>query len=165
MTVRNPEELYELDSELPELSRPVLLHSLDGFVDAGSTGQLIRDHILDTLEHRIIGRFDVDSLMDYRARRPVMVYDQDHWESYEPPELAIHLASDAAGVPFLFLTGPEPDFRWPTFIDAVVGLTRDLKVRTVVGLGAFPAPTPIRARGCRLRTPCRARRCRARWCP
>src|SRR5258708_12531403 len=93
MTVRNPEELYELDSELPELSRPVLLHSLDGFVDAGSTGQLIRDHILDTLEHRIIGRFDVDSLMDYRARRPVMVYDQHHWESSEPPAPPIHLAS------------------------------------------------------------------------
>jgi PAC2 family len=116
MTVRNPEELYELDSELPELSRPVLLHSLDGFVDAGSTGQLIRDHILHTLEHRIIGRFDVDSLMDYRARRPVMVYDQDHWESYEPPELAIHLASDAAGVPFLFLTGPEPDRLWSSVL-------------------------------------------------
>ncbi|MCW2937919.1 MAG: hypothetical protein JWN00_904 [Actinomycetia bacterium] len=142
MTVRNPEELYELDSELPELSRPVLLHSLDGFVDAGSTGQLIRDHILDTLEHRIIGRFDVDSLMDYRARRPVMVYDQDHWESYEPPELAIHLASDAAGVPFLFLTGPEPDRLWEGFTASVRSLVERLDVSLTVGFHGIPMGVP-----------------------
>src|SRR4051794_40738984 len=71
-TVRN---LYELESGLPEMTRPVLLHSLDGFMDAGSVGQLVREHILETLEHRVIARFDVDELIDYRARRPVMVYD------------------------------------------------------------------------------------------
>ncbi len=49
---------------------------------------------------------------------------------------------DRVGADVLYLTGPEPDFRWPTFIEAVVRLVRDLEVRTVVGLGAFPAPTP-----------------------
>ena len=49
---------------------------------------------------------------------------------------------DRVGADVLYLTGPEPDFRWPTFIEAVVTLARDLRVRTVVGLGAFPAPTP-----------------------
>ena len=28
----NPEDLYELDADLPEMTNPVLLHSLDGFV-------------------------------------------------------------------------------------------------------------------------------------
>ena len=49
---------------------------------------------------------------------------------------------DRVGADILYLTGPEPDFRWPTFIEAVVDLAQDLEVRTVVGLGAFPAPTP-----------------------
>ncbi len=62
----NPEDLYELDADLPEMTGPVLLHSLDGFVDAGSTGQLVREHLLESLEHRVIARFDVDSLIDYR---------------------------------------------------------------------------------------------------
>jgi predicted ATP-grasp superfamily ATP-dependent carboligase len=42
----------------------------------------------------------------------------------------------------LFLVGPEPDFHWQAFTDAVVGLARSWRVRMVVGLGAFPAPAP-----------------------
>ena len=42
----------------------------------------------------------------------------------------------------LFLVGPEPDFHWRAFTDAVVGLARSWRVRMVVGLGAFPAPAP-----------------------
>jgi proteasome assembly chaperone (PAC2) family protein len=38
--------------------------------------------------------------------------------------------------------GPEPDFRWPTFVASVVTLALELGVRMVVGLGAFPAPAP-----------------------
>jgi len=38
--------------------------------------------------------------------------------------------------------GPEPDFNWRAFTDAVVGLARSWRVRMVVGLGAFPAPAP-----------------------
>jgi len=60
----------------------------------------------------VIARFDVDDLIDYRARRPPMTFDTDHWQDYAAPELAVHLVHDAAGTPFLLLTGPEPDRRW-----------------------------------------------------
>jgi hypothetical protein len=142
VTVLDPEDLYELDAELPELSRPVLLHSLDGFVDAGSTGRLVREHILDTLDHRVIGRFDVDSLIDYRARRPVMTYDQDHWEDYDAPELAVHLVKDAEGSPFLFLAGPEPDRLWEGFTTGVRSLVERLGVSLTVGFHGIPIGVP-----------------------
>jgi hypothetical protein len=58
------------------------------------------------------------------------------------PAIRVVAGKDRVGADIVYLTGPEPDFRWPTFIDAVVGLAQDLDVRTVVGLGAFPAPTP-----------------------
>jgi hypothetical protein len=142
VTVLGPEDLYELDAELPELSRPVLLHSLDGFVDAGSTSRLIRDHVLDTLDHRVIARFDVDSLIDYRARRPVMTYDQDHWDDYDAPELAVHLVQDATGSPFLFLTGPEPDRLWEGFTANVRSLVERLGVSLTVGFHGIPMGVP-----------------------
>jgi predicted ATP-grasp superfamily ATP-dependent carboligase len=142
VTVLDPEDLYELDAELPELSRPVLLHSLDGFVDAGSTGRLVRDHIMDTLDHRVIGRFDVDSLIDYRARRPVMTYDQDHWADYDAPELAVHLVRDATGSPFLFLTGPEPDRLWEGFSTGVRSMVERLGVSLTVGFHGIPMGVP-----------------------
>jgi predicted ATP-grasp superfamily ATP-dependent carboligase len=38
--------------------------------------------------------------------------------------------------------GPEPDFHWREFVEAVVRLARGYGIRMVVGLGAFPAPAP-----------------------
>ncbi|HEY7484364.1 MAG TPA: PAC2 family protein [Streptosporangiaceae bacterium] len=137
-----PEDLYELEGEPPRLTRPVLLHSLGGFIDAGSAGQLLRDHILDTLEHRVIARFDVDELIDYRARRPVMTYDKDHWEAYESPEIVVRLVRDAADVPFLFLTGPEPDRLWERFTTAVRLLIEQLDVSLTVYGHGIPMGVP-----------------------
>jgi hypothetical protein len=37
-----------------------------------------------------------------------MTYDNSRWESYEPPELALHLLHDQGERPFLLLTGPSP---------------------------------------------------------
>lgn len=138
----NPEDLYELDTDLPAMTGPVLLHSLDGFVDAGSTGQLVREHILDALDHRVIARFDVDSLIDYRARRPPMTFDRDHWASYEAPELVVRLVHDEAGTPFLLLTGPEPDRLWEGFTAAVLHLVKRLGVGLVVGVHGIPMGVP-----------------------
>nr|WP_218009804.1 PAC2 family protein [Actinomadura kijaniata] len=138
----NPEDLYELDADLPELTGPVLLHSIDGFVDAGSVGQLVREHLLDALDHRVIARFDVDSLIDYRARRPTMIYDRDHWASYDAPELVLRLLHDEVGTPFLLLTGPEPDRMWEGFVAAVRSLVERLNVRLVVGFHGIPMGVP-----------------------
>ncbi len=138
----NPEDLYELDTDVPELAGPVLLHSLDGFVDAGSTGQLVREHLLEALEHRIVARFDVDSLIDYRARRPSMTFDRDHWAAYDAPELVVRLVEDEAGTPFLLLSGPEPDRLWEGFTASVLHLVKRLGVGLVVGVHGIPMGVP-----------------------
>ena len=54
----------------------------------------------------MIATFDIDPLLDYRSRRPVMIFVEDHWESYEEPTLALHLLHDDADTPFLLLAGP-----------------------------------------------------------
>ncbi|WP_242906264.1 PAC2 family protein [Actinomadura terrae] len=138
----NPEDLYELDTDVPELAGPVLLHSLDGFVDAGSTGQLVREHLLEALEHRIVARFDVDSLIDYRARRPSMTFDRDHWAAYDAPELVVRLVQDEADTPFLMLSGPEPDRLWEGFTASVLHLVKRLGVGLVVGVHGIPMGVP-----------------------
>ncbi|MBA9004469.1 MULTISPECIES: PAC2 family protein [Thermomonospora] len=140
--MRNPEDLYELSGDLPQMSGPVLLYNLDGFVDAGSVAQLVREHLLDSLEHRVIARFDVDSLIDYRARRPPMVYDRDHWAEYDAPELVVHLVRDEAGSPFFYLTGPEPDRLWEGFVASVRSLIERLGVSLSVTFHGIPMGVP-----------------------
>src|SRR5512135_3616179 len=112
IVVRDPGDLYEVSPDAPVLDGAVMLHYLDGFIDAGAAGKLLSAHLLGTLDHEEVARFDVDRLIDYRSRRPPMIFSQDHWETYEAPELAMHLLTDTAGSRFLLLTGPEPDHEW-----------------------------------------------------
>ena len=144
-TVLDPKDLYELDPDQPEpgeLDAPVLVHVLSGFIDAGHAGRLASDHLLAALDHRVIARFDLDQLYDYRARRPPMVFGGDRWESVEMPKLELSMVQDAAGVPFLILSGPEPDVQWERFIAAVQQLAEHFGVRMTVGLHAIPMAVP-----------------------
>lgn len=138
----DPRLLYTLEPDAPALDHPVLIHALDGFVDAGEAVRLTHEHLLGTLEHHVVGRFDVDQLHDYRARRPAMIFDADHWESYAAPELLLYSVKDAAGGQFLLLTGPEPDVQWERYIAAVIELIDHFGVRLTIGLNAIPMAVP-----------------------
>jgi len=138
-------ELYRIEDVPAEPTgdgRPVLVHGLAGFVDAGQAGRLAVEHLLEHLEHRVVARFDVDQLLDYRSRRPVMVFEGDHWVSYARPELTLHEVRDTEGVPFLLLAGPEPDLQWERFVAAVTELVERFDVRLTVGLDAVPMAVP-----------------------
>ncbi len=132
-----PSEVAELG-----LARPVLVEVLDGFVDAGNGRRLAREHLLNALDSELLVSFDVDQLLDYRARRPEMTFTSDHWAGYAEPQLEIRLVRDLDDVPFLLLVGPEPDVQWERFIAAIQLLIAELDVRLVVGLTAIPMAVP-----------------------
>jgi predicted ATP-grasp superfamily ATP-dependent carboligase len=138
----DPHGLYELTDRLPALDRPIMIQALTGFVDAGSAVQLAREHLLATLDGEPVAEFDVDQLLDYRSRRPPMIFVEDHWESYEQPRLSLHLLRDAGQTPLLLLSGPEPDVQWERFIAAVGQLVDRLGVRLTIGLNAIPMAVP-----------------------
>jgi predicted ATP-grasp superfamily ATP-dependent carboligase len=138
----DPGDLYRVSPDAPELDDVTMLYYLDGFIDAGGAGRLLTAHLLGALEHTEVATFDVDSLLDYRSRRPVMTFTKDHWESYDAPELAVSLLHDTEGTPFLLLNGPEPDHNWKAFTDAVLALTAALRVRLAVGFHGIPMGAP-----------------------
>jgi predicted ATP-grasp superfamily ATP-dependent carboligase len=139
---RDPGDLYEVSPDAPRLDDVVMLYYLDGFIDAGGAGRLLTAHLLSTLEHTEVARFDVDTLLDYRSRRPVMTFAKDHWEHYDAPEIAVSLLHDSAGAPFLLLNGPEPDHDWNSFTSAVLDVASALSVRLAVGFHGIPMGVP-----------------------
>ncbi|MFC4002421.1 proteasome assembly chaperone family protein [Prauserella oleivorans] len=140
--VSDPDELYAVDSDLPVLDGAVLLYHFDGYIDAGSAGSVLADHLVEDLDGPIVARFDVDRLLDYRSRRPTMTFDGDHWEDYDAPELAVRLLHDANDTPFLLLTGPEPDREWELFAEAVRQLVQRWHVRLSVEFQGIPMAVP-----------------------
>ncbi len=147
MNEHDPTSLYRIDPAWGEpvgdrLSRPIMVVGLEGWVDAGMGASAAIAELLGSSPTTLVASFDTELLIDQRARRPIARLEDGVTTELTWPTIRIVTGKDRAGADVVYLTGPEPDFRWPTFIQAVVRLARDLKVRTVVGLGAFPAPTP-----------------------
>jgi predicted ATP-grasp superfamily ATP-dependent carboligase len=131
------DDVPELEGEHEEL---VLVHALDGFLDAGSAGRLAADHL--ATDSRVIASFDLDQLYDYRGRRPPLTFSEDHYEDYAAPRLLVRVTRDRVGAPYLLLSGPEPDYQWERFAAAVRGLLQRFGVTLTVGLGAVPMALP-----------------------
>ena len=139
---RDPSDLYHLSPGAQRDGDLVMLYYLDGFVDAGSAGRQLVTHLLATLDHSEVARFDIDALIDYRARRPSMIFAKDHWESIELPEIVVHRLTDAVGTPFLLLNGLEPDREWEAFSAAVLSLSAALNVRLAASFHGIPMGVP-----------------------
>jgi hypothetical protein len=136
--------LVDIVDEVPDLEpdeRPVLIHALDGFLSAGGAGRLATRHLAGK-QGTVVASFDLDQMYDYRARRPTMVYDRDHYSTYDAPRLLVRLLRDEAGQPYLLMSGPEPDFAWEGFAAAVRTVVERFKVRLVIGLASVPMGVP-----------------------
>jgi hypothetical protein len=133
--------LYERHSERP-LDQPVLVVVLEGWVDAGLGADGAVTALLGAGPTELVATFDGDSLIDQRARRPVVHLVDGVNQGLTWPMIQLRAGQDGAGRDVCFLIGPEPDFHWPAFTVDVVELARTLGVRLAVGLGAFPAPAP-----------------------
>ena len=119
-----------------------LIVTLSGISDPGGVVSQLDTFLWDRSEPEGILRFNTDLLLDYRARRPLITFDEDHFVDYSPEELSLSLCHDQLGRPFLLLSGFEPDFRWEQFIDTVLGLVAEFEVSTTVWSHAVPMPVP-----------------------
>lgn len=158
------EPLYELDQAgLAALTEArggsgggggdlVLLFHYEGFMDAGHAAEQVMEHVLgerfqlsDSNGDRsnpVVARFDADRLVDYRAQRPTMTFDTDHWAEYEAPKLEVQVARDAIGTPFLVMYGPEPDTEWERFSTGVIEMIDKLGVTLSVNFHGIPFAVP-----------------------
>jgi hypothetical protein len=133
----------------PDLTDPVLVVALEGWIDAGFAVASASAHLQLVLEPQTVATFDTEILIDYRARRPVLHLEDGVNTGLTWPSLELRAGRDLLGRGVLLLTGPEPDARWRAFGDEIVSLAHQLGVTSMVGLGAYPAAVP-HTRTCRL---------------
>lgn len=141
--MREPGELYHWGAVWDSVPKGLhLVAGLTGFADAGGAVSQLGGYLLDTLENSEVAVFDNDLLLDYRARRPTISFEQDHLADYQPARLKLYLAYDELHQPFLLLTGFEPDFRWEQFSAAVMEIIDRLRVADTTWVHAIPMPVP-----------------------
>lgn len=139
----HPSDLFDYEEGFIDTPKGLhMLAGLTGFTDAGGTLNQVADQIFANLEHELIVQFRNDELLDYRSRRPIMFFERDHIDAYEPAVLGIYLVHDEANQPFLYLHGYEPDFRWEAFTDAITELVEELEVEDFTWVHSIPFPLP-----------------------
>ncbi len=128
--------------ERPELERPVLVMAPEGWIDAGLGGGAALGTLLTAIDTTVVANFDIDELLDHRARRPTARITDGVYEDLMWPEIELRAGHDASGNAVLLLVGPEPDHQWRAYAAALAEVAQLFDVRMLVGMGAFPAPVP-----------------------
>ncbi|WP_347347302.1 PAC2 family protein [Nigerium sp.] len=141
----DPEALYTTNADQWDVvagHAPVMLHLLQGYVDAGGVSRNLAEHLLMQCPHEVVAEFDCDQLHDYRSRRPPMTFDVNTWVEVEMPRLVLHRMTDDAGRDFLLLEGPEPDSQWERACTAILDLAGRLGVTQFVTATGTPFGVP-----------------------
>ena len=126
----------------PDLTDPVLLVMLTGWIDAGGAARAAVDAISDEAETSPVAEFDDDTYIDFRARRPVMELREGLHSVLQWERISLSIGHDQTGRDLIVLSGPEPDRAWHRFTRAVGELATALGVRQMVHLGAYPFAVP-----------------------
>ena len=130
----------------PELERPVLIAGFTGWNDAAEAASLAVRTIGEQWEAKRFGSFDGEEFFDYQTIRPQIKLVEGVTRTVEWPENELSATEARVGAlggrGAIMLSGPEPNFRWRAFSQAVVDLAHELDVRLVVTLGALLADVP-----------------------
>ena len=134
----------------PTLQRPVLIAAFRGWNDGAQGASLAGGYLAKTWEADRFAEIEPEGFFDFQATRPHVTLVDGVTRRIDWPENAFHHAR-VEGMDYdpILLLGVEPNVRWRTFADLIVGLARDLGVELVLTLGALLAdvahtrPAPV----------------------
>jgi proteasome assembly chaperone (PAC2) family protein len=130
-------------SDAQELRRPVLLAACEGWNDAGNAASMAAGHVADRLGAEPLADIDPEPFYDFSTTRPLVHLDDDHQRSLVWPTNRFRCSRVAsADRDVIVLLGLEPQLRWRTFADQVIGVAHRLGVERVITLGALLADVP-----------------------
>jgi proteasome assembly chaperone (PAC2) family protein len=131
---------------IPDLERPVLIAGFTGWNDAAEASSLAVGTLKDAWGARRFGHFDAEEFFDFQATRPQITLTDGVTRTIEWPENTLSATAPAVealrGRGAVLLSGPEPNFRWRSFCNAVGETARDLGAEMVVTMGALLADVP-----------------------
>jgi proteasome assembly chaperone (PAC2) family protein len=127
----------------PELTRPVLVAAFRGWNDGAQAATLAAGYLAKTWGAERFAEVDPEDFFDFQATRPHVSLEEGLTRRIDWPETVFyHARPDGHDRDVVLLLGIEPNLRWRTFGDLVVGLANDLDVELMITLGALLADVP-----------------------
>jgi predicted ATP-grasp superfamily ATP-dependent carboligase len=127
----------------PELDRPVLLAAFRGWNDGAQAASLAAGYLAKTWGAEQFADLDPEDFFDFQATRPHVSLEEGLTRRIDWPETGFyHARPEGLDRDIVLLLGIEPNLRWRTFTDLVVGLAQDLEIELMITLGALLADVP-----------------------
>src|SRR5256885_2419438 len=127
----------------PELRRPVLVAAFRGWNDGAQAASLAAGYLARLWDAERFADVDPEGFFDFQATRPHVSLVDGVTRQIDWPETAFyHARPRRLDRDVVLLLGIEPNVRWRTFTDIVVGHARELGVGLAVTLGALRADGP-----------------------
>ena len=127
----------------PTLRKPVLVAAFRGWNDGAQAATLAAGYLAKTWAAERFAEVDPESFFDFQATRPHVSLEEGLTRRIDWPETGFyHARPNGLDRDVVLLLGIEPNLRWRTFTDLVVGLARDLGIELVITLGALLADVP-----------------------
>ena len=127
----------------PELERPVLLAAFRGWNDGAQAASLAAGYLAKAWGAEQFAEVDPEDFFDFQATRPHVSLEDGLTRRIDWPETGFyHARPEGLDRDIVLLLGIEPNLRWRTFTDLVVGLAQDLDVELMITLGALLADVP-----------------------
>ena len=127
----------------PELRRPVLVAAFRGWNDGGQGASLAAGYLAKQWAGERFAEIDSETFYDFQATRPHVSLEDGMTRKLDWPENGFfHAEIPGTGRDAVILLGTEPNLRWKTFSQLVLGLATDLRVERVVTFGSLLADVP-----------------------
>jgi predicted ATP-grasp superfamily ATP-dependent carboligase len=130
-------------SSRPKLERPIMIAAFRGWNDGGQGASLATGFLAKLWDAKRFAEIDPENFFDFQATRPHVSLEDGLTRRIEwPSTVFYHGRPEGLDRDAVLLLGIEPNLRWRTFTDLVVGFTKELGVELVVTLGALLADVP-----------------------
>jgi len=127
----------------PELTRPILVAAFRGWNDGAQAASLAAGYLAKTWGAERFAEVDPENFFDFQATRPHVSLEEGLTRRIDWPETAFyHARPEGLDRDIVLLLGIEPNLRWRTFTELVVGLARNLRIELLITLGALLADVP-----------------------
>ena len=127
----------------PELTDPVLVAAFRGWNDGGQGASLAAGYLAKVWDADRFAEIDAENFYDFQATRPMVSLEDGLTRKLEWPENAFfHARVPGTGRDAVILIGTEPNLRWRTYAQLVLGLAQDLGVERIVTFGSLLADVP-----------------------
>ena len=127
----------------PELEHPILIAAFRGWNDGGQGASLATGYLAKLWDARRFAEIEPENFFDFQATRPHVSLEDGLTRRIDwPSTVFYHGRPPGLDRDVVLLLGIEPNLRWRTFTELVMGLVRELGVEMMITLGALLADVP-----------------------